>query len=506
MGIFSKITKSRKKGTTKGFYFGATEAEAENKDGQNLLSYFEDYLNVLPLIQEGRFIFIGRKGMGKSAIAKYIKDTAEQEEDSFASLVKMHDLELEKLIQSDAFEDFENKEAVIFEWLILVRLIKLIIQNESAKWTTEYNKLKKFIERNSGIVNIDKYQVKEVIRSKNYEVSFEPLRHVFGGIFKNHFGTKTVKAPFHQLIPALREVVQTITKYEVNREKEFWLMFDDLDITFQENVSKQKMITELLRITKTYNNDILNGTNSKILVFLRDDIKRKIESIYPDTAKIFSSYEIPILWYDHETFKMDENVTILKTFINKRIRLNFENHNISYDLEDPWSTLIPDNNTEYQGKSSFKYIIDFTFYRPRDLILFLSKFGLKEYLFPLNPETIKLLLRKYIQSNITEIKNELSLNFTTNEINLLFGEVFPYIIKNTHTSREQLCKHLGNLDFDKESDEVFKLLKEYSLIAFKDTQGKLFFEYRGEHISESKSNLLLITLPKCIYNNYVDIY
>jgi hypothetical protein len=175
MGIFSKIEKSRKKGTTKGFYFGATEAEGENKDGQTLLNYFEDYLNVLPLIQEGRFIFLGRKGMGKSAIAKYIKDTAHNEDDSFASLVKMHDLELEQLIQSDAFHDFDNKEAVIFEWLILVRLIKLIIKNESAKWINEYSKLKRFIERNSGIVNIDKYQIKEVIRNKDYEVSFEPL-------------------------------------------------------------------------------------------------------------------------------------------------------------------------------------------------------------------------------------------------------------------------------------------------------------------------------------------
>ncbi len=505
MGIFSKIDKSKKKGTTRGFYFGATEAEGENVEGQDLLTYFDDYLKVLPLIKEGRFIFLGRKGVGKSAIAKYIKDSADIEEDSFASLVKMHDLELEKLIQGDAFSDFDNKEAVLFEWLILVQLIKLIIQNESAKWITEYTKLNKFIERNSGIINIDKYQIQEIIRNKNYEVTFEPLRHVFGGIFKNHFGTKKVKAPFHQLIPALREVVQTIIKYDVNKDKEFWLMFDDLDITFQENESKQRMITELLRITKTYNNDVLKGSKSKILVFLRDDIKRKIESSFPDTAKIFSSYEIPINWYDHQTFKLDENVTNLKSFINKRIALNFDSHDISYDTFDPWSTLIPDDSYEYLNKSSFKYLLDFTFYRPRDLILFLSNVGLKDYQFPLQPETVKLLLRKYINANIVEIKNELGLNFTQNEINLLFNQVFSHISNHPHLTKGKLCEYLNGLEFEKDSRDIFILLKEYSLIAFKNPQGKLFFEHRGDRISDEETQTFFITLPKCIYHNYAEI-
>lgn len=202
---------------------------------------------------------------------------------------------------------------------------------------------------------------------------------------------------------------------------------------------------------------------------------------------------------------MDENITNLKSFINKRIKLNFEDHGINYDANDPWSTLIPDDDYAYGGKSSFKFIIDFTFYRPRDLILYLSRVGLKEYTFPMQPETVKLLLKKYIESNIAEIKNELGLNFTSNEIRILFEEVFPYIIKHPHTTRTKLCEYLKNFEFDQDSNEVFRHLREYSLIAFKDSQGKLFFEYRGEQVSENESNTLLITLPKCIYNNYVDI-
>lgn len=505
MGIFSKIAQTRKKGTTKGFYFGATEAEGENVQGQGLLEYFDDYLDILPLVNKGRFIFLGRKGAGKSAIAKYVKDSSEKQADSFTALIRMHDLELEKLIQGDAFENFENKEAVVFEWLILVQLIKLLVQNESAKWSDEYPKLKAFLERNSGIVNIDKYQVKEVIRNKDYEVSFEPLRHAFGGVFKNHFGTKQVKAPFHQLIPALREIVQKITKYPVNQQMEFCLMFDDLDITFQENAQKQKMITELLRIAKHYNTDVLKNTSCNILIFLRDDIRRKIEELYPDTGKIFSSYEIPIRWYDHQTFKMDENVTNLKSFINKRIALNFKSLGLSHDSSDPWSTLISDNPFGYQGKSSFKYIIDFTFYRPRDLILFLANVGLKEYQYPLDPDTVKLLLSQYIKSNIIEIKNELGLNFEQSEIKTLFDKFFPHLTNHSNLTKDKLCEIIDGYGFSMESHDVFDLLWQYSLIAFKDNDGKFFFNHRGDEITEEDQKTLLVTLPKCIYHKYTKI-
>ncbi|MBS9525852.1 hypothetical protein KI659_17660 [Litoribacter alkaliphilus] len=505
MGILSKFKENQKKGTTRGFYFGSTEAEGENIEGQSLVNYFEDYLNILPLLREGRFIFLGRKGAGKSAIAKYIKDTSDKETDSYASLIKMQDLELEKLIQNDAFNDFENKELVIFEWLILVQLIKLFIKNDSARYTREYPKLKKFIDKNSGIVNIDKYQIKQIIEDKNFEVSFGPLKHIFEGVFKNHFGTKMEKAPFHQLIPPLREIVEKIVKYEVNRDNEFWLLFDDLDITFQENEIQQKMITELLRISKRYNNEILTGSNSKIVVFLRDDIKRKIESLYPDTGKLFTSYEIIIDWYDHETFKLDENVTNLKSFINRRIEYNFLKNNISYNKDNPWESLIKEDYYEYQNKTSFKYLIDFTFYRPRDLVLFFSKIGHRDYLYPLTPDTFKSLLKKYIQSNIIEIKNELGLNFKQNEINELFDTVFPYIIKHPHLTKQKLCETLDEKCFSEKSNQVFQSLKDYALIAFKSSQGKLFFEHRGEIITDEESDKYFITLPKCIYHYYVDI-
>ncbi|MEO1408481.1 MAG: hypothetical protein AAFW73_01300, partial [Bacteroidota bacterium] len=165
MGILDNFRKDKENlATTRGFYFGAPEAEGENKDGiQNLVAYFDDYLGILEQLYHERFIFTGRKGVGKSAIAKFIKDKSDRADDSYAQLIPSHEYDLENLIQIGDLQNELNHEAIFFEWLILVNLIKLIVKNESGKRSEGYEKLKKFIERNSGIVDIDQYQIQEII-------------------------------------------------------------------------------------------------------------------------------------------------------------------------------------------------------------------------------------------------------------------------------------------------------------------------------------------------------
>lgn len=212
MSLFGKSSRNNNdKTTTRGFYIGSTEAEAENMKGTlNHYHYFEDYLEILPQINQGRFIVTGRKGSGKSAIAKFIKDKADETPNAFADIIRLNDLQLEKLKQFDQSDEFTNKEAVIVEWIILVRLISLIVQNQNAKYIDEIKPLKRFLETNAGMVKIDQYEIVELQTNKKWEVSFEPLARVFKSIFGKYFNLKTVKAPFFRLINPLREVIQTV--------------------------------------------------------------------------------------------------------------------------------------------------------------------------------------------------------------------------------------------------------------------------------------------------------
>lgn len=425
MGLFSS-QKNNRGITTKDFYFGFPEAEGENLKGQSLTDYFEDYLDVIRELDKGRFLFIGRKGVGKSAIAKYIKDKSDKTDNSHAILLRISDFNKEDVLQKN---NIENNNALLFEWLILINIVKLIVKSKAGKYLNEFQKLEKFLERNTGSVEIDKFETSEIFIKNGGEVYFEVLTHAFGGIFKKYFDTKTKKAPYYKLITPLREIIKKILSYDVIREHEYWLLFDDLDINYTiENKECNDNIIELLRIARNYNNEIFNVGNAKILVFIRKDINDIIISKYNDSAKLINSYGIDINWFSNDTF---ENSIPLKKMANKRIELNFKKYNIDYNINDAWSSLIKSDWNEYK-KSSFKYILDFTFYRPRDIITFLDTISKDDYIYPIDSYSLRRILKKYIQINVSEIRSELSLYFSEYEKELLFSQIFPYIVSKNN--------------------------------------------------------------------------
>ncbi|WP_196890098.1 P-loop ATPase, Sll1717 family [Aureivirga sp. CE67] len=502
MSIFDNISlnsKVKDKLTTKDFYFGATEAEAENVTDANLLKYFDDYLLILNKLQIGKFIFTGRKGVGKSAIAKFIKDSSEKSNNSFAKILKIGDFELEKYIQEVDTEC--TKERLVFEWLILINLVKLIVKNECGIYTNEFNKLQRFLKVNSGIIDIDEFQFINGEKNIGGEVNISPLKHVFNGVVKNYFKSNVNKAPFYKVIPALRDIIKIILDYPINKEKEFWLLFDDLDINFKSNDEKSNnKLMDLIRISKEYNNSVLKNNSAKILIFIREDIRNSLLSNYADSAKIFNSYEIIINWYVHN---YDENELPLKKMINKRIKINFERNNIVIkNEEDPWNDLF--FPAIYNNKTSFKYVLDFTFYRPRDIITFLNIVAEENYEVPIQPIYLKKILKKYIKKNILEIKSELSLFFNFEQREVIFKELFQFMLnKSDGLSKNDILEKIENLKVFDSPSLVLDILIQYSLIVIIDDQNNLYFHYREDtDIHTLNSSEYRYTLPKFIYYFY----
>lgn len=493
MGIFS--LNSSKTITTKDFYFGAPEAEGENVRGQSLTDYFEDFLYILDELKKGKFIFVGRKGVGKSAIAKFIKDKSDKSEDSFATVLRISDLSTESNIQIQNKTDDLSIE--LFEWLILVNIVKLVVKSDCGKYTKEFEKLRKFLERNTGSVEIDKFQIDENFIKSGGEINFSVLSHAFGGVIGKYFKTKETKAPFYKLIKPLKEILSVILKYP-EIKYEFWLLFDDLDINYEiTNESDNKKIIELLRIAKHYNNEVFKDINAKILIFIRDDVRDFIISKYSDSAKIFNSYEIFINWYNH----YDEHNNPLKLMANKRIEINFNKLNLKCDNDDAWNCLFINEYSEYPTKNSFKYVLDFTFYRPRDLITFLRMVSEDVYHYPINHSDLKKIINKYISTNIAEIKSELSLFFNENEKNRIFDILFRYISQNSGLNVDTVLKKIKEIGFNN-NEEVLNLLIKYSLLIYQNPQRELFFNYRETQIDNMDKKNFTLFLPKCIYHYY----
>jgi hypothetical protein len=493
----------RNNSTTKGFYFGKPEAEGEVKKGHSLSEYFEDYLGILNKINDNFFIISGRKGAGKSAIAKYILDSSSTDNKNFADLVRIQDLALEKILQSRQGEEV-GKEALplLIEWIILTRIIRLIVKNDSNIYTNEYKRLLKFLEINTGLVDIDKLQIESILEKKGIQIEFEVLKPVFRTLLDKHFNARLTRAPFYSFIPALREILSKVLSFDVNRGANYTLLFDDLDLTFETIASNRDQFMNLIRVARQYNLQY-SDNGVKILMFIRDDVKALIVSDYPDSAKIFDSYEVNINWYDHEAFKLDEEIVALKKIVNKRISINFDNHHVAYDKNDPWQSLFP-NHMDY-GRSSFKYLLDYTFYRPRDLVSFLGKLTAKEYPYPVDYFTMNKLIQQYVISAISEIKNELTLHFEPNVISNIFKDLLFRIYKEPNLTYSQLPSLIEQVNVGKSTPhEVEKILTQYSLIGIKKIDNSLLYRYREdvEYFLNPETDRVILPKIFTIYYNY----
>lgn len=487
-------------GTTIGFYLGSPEAEGENKsEKQNLVAFFEDYMDIQNQILDGKFIISGRKGSGKSAFVKYVLDNSGEQQELFSSLIKPSEFDLEKLIQTLP-SNIENKYEILFEWIILTRFVQLILKSNCATYTREYKSLEQFYKKNSGVIEIDKYVTSEITTNNQAEVNLNPLKGIFSTTLSKFFSNKLVKAPFFQFIPSLREIVIQILNFDVYANIDFILLFDDLDIKFKLSREQDKIkLLDLIRLTKRYNNEYLKKTKGRILIFLRDDIGKRLDGIDSDKNKIFGSYEYKINWYNYESGSMQEKDILLRKFINKRIGINFQTMNIPYNIIDPWLTLVDNNvHPDYNRKTAFRYILDFTFYRPRDFVNIFKNIGSCNYSIPLNPNSIKALLKQFVQTNVGEIKDELTVLFDASSIENIFS-LLNQIARTSNLSYTALLELMDDYNIDRSN---FVILLDYCLIIPKDTMGYQYFNYREQPLLNNYEDYVY-TLPKCLYTYFV---
>lgn len=499
MSLFNNLASkpNKQSGTTDGFFFGAPEAEAERKfETDNHVSFFDDYFDIIDEMKSGKFIISGRKGTGKSAIVKYILDQRKEDE-VHVDIVYPKDYVIYKNAITSA-DGINITSEMVWEWVLLTRFVKMILSSKSNCYYREYKPLEKFWKNNSGFLEIDKFDVQELLNKNDYQLSIGPLKQIMDIRFQKSFDSKVIHAPFYKLIPALKDVVARVLHYKVYEKTDFILMFDDLDINFRMSDEKDKLdLLQLIRLAKEYNTSLLNGTNGRIFIFIRDDVSREMQSIATDTSKIFGSYECTLKWYNHEIGNDDDSNNRIKQFVNHRLKINFNILHIKYNANDPWSSFIIDDYSVYERKTPFKYLLDYTFYRPRDFINIFKNLGQKKYKLPLSPANIKTLLREYVDSNYKEICSELTNVFSSTEIDRI-KRALKTISYEAPVNFERAHEILSENQLDK---SVFESLVEYNLLIPQDEYKNQFFSYREKYVDDDLENYYF-ALPKSIYAYY----
>lgn len=469
--------KRKDKSLVQQIFLGKTEAEGERNNADiNFFDCFVSVVDVFPEIEKNIFIFTGRKGSGKSAIVEYLFEYSNRQSQFFFDTVRWNNVAIEKIIQTGK-SDSDFSDIHLFEWLILVKLLSQVLLNESHSYHEKIRHLKKFFAKNSGLVDISKDEVKTTVSTSDFSVSTKPLNDVLSALSKKELKITSEKAPFYKLIPGLRQVLVEILK---NDPSLYVLSFDDLDVGFniKNKVGKAPLLA-LLRITRHYNNEIFstNKINAKVLIFLRDDIKKSIMD-ESDTAKLFSSYSTQINWWEEQVASESEEKSDLKKFLEKRLVQNFKRLNISI-VNNAWSTFV--DESARSDKSTFKQLLEYTFYRPRDFILLFNQLKYFDFSLPISRDNIQTLINGYVSELKDEISNELSIHLDKNEIDSLF-EVYKGIAKRTPFSFDDLVSEIRKFNnIGGEAENLIKLIFEYSHIGKIEEQGKIYFKCRDKY-------------------------
>jgi hypothetical protein len=463
-------------------FLGAPEAEAEAtaQSRVSLIDVYEDFHSLLPELSGEKFIIVGRKGAGKSAFAEYVCARSQSEPNLFAQFIRASEFHIEKTIQlgqqTDAVIDSES----FFLWLIYTNILKLFANNEAMQDDKDYELLRQFLRKNSGYISIKDYEIKALVEKHGFDVSIEQFKRFFRSTFNKNIEIKSERAPYYKLLPHLEEVIVKVLLSPAERSNgnSYALFFDDLDVWFSaSNQASADSLISLIRACRRVNNEIFgkNGIPAKAVILLRDDIEFYLASRYADSAKMFSSYSSRIQWYQevYASHPDREDELNLKKFINRRIVYAFNKAGLSCDRKNPWNSLV---NKDISDRSSFKFVVNQTLFRPRDLLLFFKPLENGNFTFPLSRREINTLVDGYGEELAKEIKSELSSFFSDIQVETIFnalGEIAsePQTYENALSIIEAHCKDVGG-------PELLEYLFDRSIIGTSDLKGWYWFKCR----------------------------
>lgn len=455
----------------------------EARDENNSRYFF--HTSEASLINEGNKCYvIGRKGSGKTALREYISEL-----DNGCNIFT------EKL----TFKNFP------FNTLYTQKNMQYTAPNQYISlWKLlMYSVIAKMMLRNKKIDG----KIRESLSSSYNQDKLMSLIRVVPEWLGSHFNIlSNVNTTFasDNSLPWISniEVLEDIIMAHLDNESSYYIIFDELDEDYRDKnriedyTLYESLITSLFKAVQDINN-IFKRTGKRIypIVFLRDDIYAFIKDA--DKNK-WSDNKINIEWDEYKLKDM------LAFRISKAISLDHSvmNFNSAWKLLTKKYIKFPNEKTGYEGVTSFKYILNSTQLRPRDLVSYITKCA--EGSLSYNPNS------KFIHpETITRVDKQFS-NYLKREIT---DEIFPVlpdideifrviseIRKPIFSIEEFKSAYTTYLDYGTIKEHninlVLQLLFDFSVIGnqHKTQKNKQFFKYKNKEAKFNFSEDLCVHL------------
>ena len=297
--------------TLKDIFIGKANGleEAEDKQYDNL--FYTGNQKYRQLAEDRtKFIITGRKGTGKTILAKYFEKEMNKK-NIFTKTLTDRDIILKSFLESGKIY-YERQEAELFvEYTLLCALASAILYNK--RQFVKFSNCKKVIKilRN---LHFLKKVVEKRFESENYiKDKFVLSRNIknsskINGTIKEKGGTieeihengigyeeQYIKSPYYYLIEELRKrLIYLLKLVPVN------IVIDDLDeIAVKIDGNKSFIQFLIVFINKVHELNVEfrhNSINGRIIILLRSDIIQILNSESSNLNKIMSDSEIRLNW------------------------------------------------------------------------------------------------------------------------------------------------------------------------------------------------------------------
>lgn len=337
--------------------FGAIDADADTL----LRDCFQDHPAYIAAKKNQKFLILGRKGSGKTAIFKRFLTERAPNEFSYGHSFndypwQHHDLQAQTGVPE------ERRFFHSWKYLILMGLAKILLnQDQSQPWSDESAESMQALED----FVVDSYGS----RDPDVRQLFSPEKELrFKGALKLPFlEISGERVRIKELPPHIQEVNQVIQEHilrSLNPQSSYYICFDELDLGFTKSSDaySQRLIGLILAARDLFLAGRNRGRKLNIVVFLRDDIYQDLH--FEDKNKITENLMERVEW--HET---TGGLTLKKLMESRFGRA------LSDDAGQPvnWDSVFDETREMPSRQTKYKHICDRTFLRPRDIIKFCNE-------------------------------------------------------------------------------------------------------------------------------------
>ena len=341
--------------------FGSIDADT---DGY-LLDCFEDHEAFNDVLNFKKFLIVGRKGGGKTAIFKKLLTIKASDYFSVGHTFSDYPWHHHAAQARIGIPDYD-KYTHSWKYLILLTLSKIILNHDHSlphneNSAEDMSKIESFIVDSYGTRDPDITQV----FTPSKRLRLRPYFKLDWGILKA--GIEPESVPISELPSIIPEVNRNLSEYVLNclnPENRYFVCFDQLDLGFDpNNVDYSNRLIGLLLACRDLNVQAKHmGKRLFVSVFLRNDIYDNLH--FEDKNKLTENYLSTIEWDTPRTQKT------LKGLMEKRFqRLLAESDSEIVRWEDIFDETI--QMTGHQSK--YQHLLDRTYLRPRDIIQFCNK-------------------------------------------------------------------------------------------------------------------------------------